>query len=221
MQDSVSTRQELDQARLSYNRTQDALKLMKQKVGDLVVKSPVDGQLTSLDAEIGQSKNKGDRLGQIDVMSGFKVRAEIDEHYISRIFTGLPGECTVGSGQYKLLVKKVYTQVKGGKFLIDLEFKDSIPAGIKRGQSLQVSLALSDEIQAILLPRGGFYQQTAGNWVFKLSDDGKSAYRTEIQIGRQNPDYYEVLRGLKPGDRVVTSGYEGYEKIHELNLSKK
>ena len=220
-QDSVSTKQELDQAKQSYVRTQDALRLMKQKVGDLVVRSPVDGQLTSLDAEIGQGKNKGDRVGQIDVLSGFKVRAEIDEHYISRIFTGLEGVSMLGNTQYRLLVKKVYTQVKGGRFLVDLQFKDSIPTGIKRGQTLQVNLALSEEIQAVLLPKGGFYQQTAGNWIFKLSADGKKAYKADIQIGRQNPDYYEVLGGLKPGDKVITSSYESYDKILELDLNEK
>jgi HlyD family secretion protein len=218
--DAVSSKEEMEQARQSYARTQNALAVMRKKVGDLVVRAPVDGQLTSLDAEIGQSKNKGERLGQIDVMSGFKVRVDIDEHYISRIFSGLLGECTVAGKDYKLEIKKVFTQVTAGRFQVDMEFSDSIPQGIRRGQSLQIRLSLSDETQAILLPRGGFYQQTGGNWIFKLGENGNIAYKVDIQLGRQNPDYYEVMQGLKPGDKVVTSGYENYNNMQELVLKK-
>lgn len=216
-QDSLSTKEELDQTTESYKRMQNALVLMRRKVNDLVVKAPLDGQLTSLDAEIGQNKNKGERLGQIDALSGFKIRADIDEHYISRIYPGLSGECIVAGKNYVLKIRKVYTQVKGGHFQVDMDFdKGGAPQGIRRGQTLQIRLALSDETHALLVPRGGFYQQTGGNWIFKLSDDGKTAYRCDIQLGRQNPDYYEVLQGLKPGDKVITSGYDNYEKIQEL-----
>lgn len=215
-QDSLSTREELEQARQSYQRTQSALQLMRKKVGDLVVRSPIDGQLTSLDAEIGQSKNKGERLGQIDVLSGYKVRVDVDEHYISRIFTGLKGSFTFAGKEYSLVIKKVYTQVTNGRFQVDMEFEKEVPDGIRRGQTLQIYLTLSAEKQAILVPKGGFYQQTGGNWIFKLSENGKTAFRVDIRLGNQNPDYYEVLQGLKPGDRVVTSGYENYEKMQEL-----
>jgi HlyD family secretion protein len=219
-QDSVSVTQELNQARQSYERTQAALELMRRKVGDLIVRAPVDGQLTSLDAEIGQNKNKGERLGQIDVLSGFKVRVDIDEHYISRIYTGLAGEYDFGNKKYKLTIKKVFTQVTNGRFQVDMEFVGEVPPGIRRGQSLQIRLALSDETQAILLAKGGFYQQTGGNWIFKVSDNGKTAYKVDIQLGRQNPDYYEVLQGLQPGDKVVTSGYDNYGNMQELVLNK-
>lgn len=218
--DSVSTRQEQEQASQSFARTQNALQVMRKKVGDLIVRAPVDGQLTSLDAEIGQSKNKGERLGQIDVMSGFKVRVDIDEHYISRIFNGLMGECSFAGKDYKLIIKKVFTQVTNGRFQVDMEFKDSVPQGIRRGQTLQIRLALSDETTALLLPKGGFYQQTGGNWIFKVSDNGNVAYKVDIQLGRQNPDYYEVMQGLKPGDKVVTSSYENYGNMQELVLKK-
>src|SRR5688500_17820112 len=149
--------------RESYSRMQNALTLMRKKVDDLIVRAPVDGQLTSLDAEIGQSKNKGERLGQIDVLSGFKVRVDIDEHYISRIFTGLVGEFTLAGKDYKLKIKKVFTQVTNGRFQVDMEFVDAVPEGIRRGQTLQIRLALSDETQAVLVPKGGFFQQTGGN----------------------------------------------------------
>lgn len=218
--DTVSSRQEQEQANQSFARTQNALQVMRKKVGDLIVRAPVDGQLTSLDAEIGQSKNKGERLGQIDVMSGFKVRVDVDEHYISRIFNGLMGECSFAGKTYKLSIKKVFTQVTSGRFQVDMEFNDSVPQGIRRGQTLQIRLALSDETTALLLPKGGFYQQTGGNWIFKVAENGNVAYKIDIQLGRQNPDYYEVMQGLKPGDKVVTSSYENYGNMQELVLKK-
>jgi HlyD family secretion protein len=217
-QDSVSTAQQANQARQSFEGSQNALNVMRQKVGDLIVRAPIDGQLTSLDAEVGQTKNKGDQLGQIDVLSGFKVRVDIDEHYISRIFTGLKGEFDFADTTYQLVIKKVYTQVTNGRFQVDMEFVGNVPKGIRRGQTLQIRLALSDETQAVLLPKGGFYQKTGGNWIFKVSADGKKAYKVDIQLGRQNPDYYEVLEGLKPGDKVVTSSYENYGDMQELVL---
>lgn len=217
-QDSISTKQSLEQSEQGYNRTRSALELMRRKVGDLIVRAPVDGQLTSFDAEIGQNKNPGERLGQIDVLSGFKVRADIDEHYISRIYPDLEGEFTLSGKSYKLRIKKVYTQVTNGRFQVDMEFTEKIPEGIRRGQTLQIRLALSDETKALLVPKGGFYQQTGGNWIFKLDKDGKSAYRVDIQLGRQNPDYYEVISGLEVGDKVITSSYETYEKVQELNV---
>jgi HlyD family secretion protein len=219
-QDSVTNEQQLEQARQSYQGSQDALSLFRKKVGDLIVRAPIDGQLTSLDAEIGENKNKGERLGQIDVLDGFKVRVDIDQHYISRVYTGLIGEFTFADKDYELKITKVYTQVTNGTFQVDMNFVGETPKGIRRGQTLQIRLALSDETQALLLAKGGFYQQTGGNWVFKVSDNGNTAYKVDIQLGRQNPDYYEVLSGLKPGDKVVTSSYENYGDMQELILKK-
>lgn len=217
-QDSTSTEQQLSQAKQSFEGSQNALNVMRRKVGDLIVRAPVDGQLTSLDVEIGQNKNKGERLGQIDVLSGFKVRVDIDEHYISRIFTGLMGEFSFAEKDYKLKITKVYTQVTNGRFQVDMQFIGEIPKGVRRGQTLQIRLALSDETQALLLPKGGFYQQTGGNWIFKLNESGTVAYKVDIQLGRLNPDYYEILQGLKPGDKVITSSYENYGTMQELVL---
>jgi HlyD family secretion protein len=219
-QDSVSRSTQEAQDKLSYKGSQEALEIMKQRVGDLIVKAPIDGQLTSLDAEIGQSKTKGQRLGQIDVLSGFKVRVDIDEHYISRIYTGLTGTFSFAESSYKLKIVKVFTQVTGAKFQVDMEFVGPVPKGIRRGQTLQILLSLSDERQALLVPRGGFFQQTGGNWIFKVSDDGKTAYRTDITLGNQNIDYYEVMQGLKAGDKVVTSSYETYGNMQVLVLKK-
>lgn len=219
-QDSVATQQEQAQVRSSYQRTQNALELMRRKVADLVVKAPVDGQLTSLDAEIGQSKNKGERLGQIDVLSGFKVRVDIDEHYISRIYTGQRGSFTFNNNQYFLVIKKVYTQVTNGRFQVDMEFENEVPEGIRRGQTLQIRVALSEEKQALLIPKGGFFQQTGGNWIFKVTDDGSTAYKVDISLGSQNTEYYEVLSGLEPGDVVITSSYDNYGDVEELVLKE-
>jgi HlyD family secretion protein len=220
IQDSTSNAQQVSQAKQSYEGSQTALNVMRKKVGDLVVTAPIDGQLTSLDAEIGQNKNKGERLGQIDVLSGFKVRADIDEHYLSRIITGLFGTFTFANKQYKLVIKKVYTTITNGRFQVDMQFVGEVPQGIRRGQTLQILLAFSDEVEAIQVAKGGYFQQTGGNWIFKVSDDGKTAYKVDIQLGRQNPDYYEVLSGLKPGDKVVTSSYETYGDMQELVLKK-
>lgn len=219
VQDSIRSVQNLQQNKQLYASGMSALELMRRKVGDLILRAPVDGQLTSFDAEIGQSKNPGERLGQIDVLTGFKVRADIDEHYISRIYPDLEGEFNFAGKTYKLVIRKVYTQVTSGRFQVDLEFADEVPEGIRRGQTLQIRLALSDETKAILLSKGGFYQQTGGNWVFKLTDDGKTAYRVDVQLGRQNPDYYEVISGLEPGDQVVTSSYDTYDRVQELRIS--
>jgi HlyD family secretion protein len=219
-QDTVSTKQQEEQDKQSYEHAKSGLAIMRQKVGDLVLRSPIDGQLTSLDAEVGQSKKEGDRLGQIDVLSGFKVRVDVDEHYISRIYSGLKGRFSFADSNYELKIFKVFTQVTSGHFQVDMQFVGSVPRGIRRGQTLQILLALSEERQSVLVPRGGFWNQTGGNWIFKVSDDGKTAFRTDISLGNQNQEYYEVLQGLKPGDKVVTSSYENYGNIQELILKK-
>jgi len=191
---------------------------MRRKFTDLTVCAPVDGQLTSLDAEIGQNKGKGERIGQIDVLSGYKVRVDVDEHYISRIYPGLEGQYKQGDSIYTLIIKKVFTQVTGGRFAVDMFFDEKTPENVRRGQSLQIRIALGDEAEALIIPRGGFYQQTGGNWIFKVSNDRKKAYRMPIRIGRQNPDFYEVLEGLEPGDKVVINSYENYGDVEELRI---
>lgn len=217
-EDSISSKLEINQARDSYARTQSALELMRKKVGDLVVRAPIDGQLTSLDAEIGQSINKGTRLGQVDVTTGYKVRVDIDEHYISRIYTGQTGTFTLNGKLYTLTIKKVFTQVTNGRFQVDMTFENEVPEGIRRGQNLQIRVALSAEKQAVLVPKGGFFQKTGGNWIFKVSENGDSAYKINIRLGSQNTEYYEVVEGLNPGDKVITSSYDSYGDIDELIL---
>jgi len=215
-QDSIATAQQANQNRESYERSKSALDLMRRKFADLIVRAPIGGQITSLNAEIGEIKNKSQRIGQIDVLNGFKVQVDVDEHYISRIYPGLEGQFRRGDSTYTLKIQKVYTQVTSGRFAVDMLFEGTVPDNIRRGQSLQIRIAISDETETLIIPRGGFYQQTGGNWIFKVSNDGSRAYRTPIRIGRQNPDFYEVLEGLEPGDRVVSNSYESYGNIQEL-----
>jgi HlyD family secretion protein len=220
-QDTISRVAQDKQDQESYVRAQQTLNLMQRKVKDLIVVAPIAGQLTSLDAEIGQTKTAGYALAQIDSLGGFKVRLEdVDQHYINRVFVGQTGTFDFNEVSYTLKITKVYTQVVAGRFMVDMNFVGKEPAGIRKGQTLQVTLALSQERTAILVPKGGFYQQTGGNWIFKVSDDGSTAYRVDIQLGQMNTDFYEVLSGLKPGDKVVTSSYENYNNMQVLVLKK-
>jgi len=219
-QDSVLTKEQSRQAKEQYEQMNKSLQLVRKEVSDLILKAPIDGQLTSLDAEIGQNKNRGDHLAQIDGFDGVKIRALVDDHYINRVITGLTAYYPTDDKTYKLTVKKVFVQITNGQFPVDMEFVGEIPPGLRKGQTLQIRLAFSDEVPALLLPKGGFYQQTGGNWIFKVSDDGKTAYRVPIQLNRYNTDVYEVTGGLKPGDKVITSSYENYGDIQELVLTK-
>lgn len=219
--DTISTKQQDAQNREQYAQMKNTLELLRKKVDLLTVRAPVDGQLTSFDAEIGQNKNKGEHLGQLDVLSGFKVRCGVEEHYLSRVVTGLKAHFDFAGKTYQLVVKKVFSSVeKTGQFTVDMAFVGPVPTGIRKGQTLQIYLNLSDETTALLLPRGGFFQQTGGNWIFKVSEDGKKAYKVDIQINRQSPDYFELVSGLKEGDKVITSSYETYGDIQELVLKK-
>ena len=217
-EDSISSKLEINQAKSSYARTQSALELMRKKVGDLVVRAPIDGQLTSLDAEIGQSITKGTRLGQVDVTSGYRVRVDIDQHYISRIYNGQTGTFTLNNKTYTLVIKKVFTEVDNGRFQVDMKFEGEVPEGIRRGQNLQIRVALSAEKEAKLVAKGGFFQKTGGNWIFKVSEDGTTAYKVNIRLGSQNTEYYEVIEGLNPGDKVVISSYDSFGDVEELIL---
>jgi len=151
-------------------------------------------------------------------LTAFKINVDVDQNYLSQVYTGIKGSFTFNDSLYAVVTKKVYAQVANGRFQIDMEFIGKAPQGIRRGQTLQITLALSDPTKALLIPKGGFYQQTGGNWIFKVSADGKTAYRTALQLGRVSIDTYEVLSGLKPGDRVITSSYDNYGNIEELVL---
>lgn len=206
---------------VSVKRMQENLGILNQQLENLTIRAPLSGHLTSLNAEIGQSKNRGDRLGQIDDVEGFKVEAEIDEHYINRVADGkvgnfnLPGK---SEDTHELMVKKIYPEVREGRFRVDLFFTGKEPAGIKRGMSLHIKLQLSEASEAILLARGGFYQTTGGNWAYVLDKSGDYAVKKSIRLGRQNPQFFEVLEGLSPGEKVITSSYENFGDMERLVL---
>jgi HlyD family secretion protein len=202
--------QQIVQLEDAVRRMQDNLRVAKGKLDNLTLRAPIAGILTSLQAEPGQSKAPGERLGQIDAPGGYKAKALIDEFYIDRIQKGKPGQFELSGITYRMVVSRVYPEVMDGKFSVDLEFPGRQAPGIRRGQTLHIRLELSDVAQALLLPRGGFFQKTGGNWVFLLAADGKTASRREVRLGRQNPDVFEVLGGLSAGDRVITSSYENF-----------
>jgi HlyD family secretion protein len=209
---------QIDALEASLKRMQDNLEIVKQKQENLTIKAPISGHLTALDAEIGQSKSPGQPLGQIDVLEGFKVRAAIDEHYIARVETGRKGEFDFAGKSYRLVVKKIFPEVKEGRFEVDMDFVGKEPEEITRGQTLHIRLELGDISEAILLPRGGFYQTTGGNWAYVVDQSENVATKRKIRLGRQNPQVFEVLEGLEPGDRVITSSYESFGNMDRLVL---
>lgn len=194
---------------------QQNLRFLRDNLQNLVIKAPIDGQLSGLNVEIGQTKQRGERIAQIDVLDGFKIRARIPEHYVSRVAIGLHGSFTHAGTEHAIEVFKVYPEVSNGEFDVDLRFVGGQPAGIRRGQTFQVRLQLSEDMQAVMLPRGPFFQDTGGQWVYAVGEDGRAVKR-EVKLGRQNPDMYEVLEGLGVGDRVVTSRYSAFNDADEL-----
>ncbi len=202
----------------SVQRLQESLAMLKRQVDNLTVRAPISGYLTALDALIGASKRPGDKFGQIDVPGEYKARAEIDENYLPRVQVDRTGEFEFADKTYKVVVRRVFPEVKDNRFEVDLDFVDTPPAGITRGQTYHIQLNLSDLTEAVLVAKGGFYQSTGGNWIFAVDKTGKYAEKRPIVIGRQNVRDYEVKEGLKPGDKVITSSYESFGNVDRLNL---
>jgi HlyD family secretion protein len=202
----------------SLQRMQTNLDIVKEKQENLTIRAPISGLLSALSVEIGQSKAPGERLGQVDVLEGFKVRAPIDELYLPRIQVGKPGEFDHASKTYRLKVNRIYPEVREGRFEADMEFDGPEPEGITRGQTYHIRLFLSDVSEGLLLAKGGFFQSTGGNWAYVLDKSGSFAEKRRIRVGRQNTQVYEILEGLEQGDRVVTSSYESFGDIERLIL---
>src|ERR1035437_996983 len=196
------------------------LNLVKERVQNLNVSAPVDGQLGLLSPEIGQSINRGENMGQINVLTSYKVTSQIDEHYIDRVRTQLDATLERQSNKFNLSVRRVYPEVRNGTFKIDMIFRDSMPDNIRTGQTYYISLQLGQPKVSVLVPIGGFFQETGGQWIFVLDPTGSFATKRSISIGRKNPKYYEVLEGLKPGEKVIVSGYETFGKNEKLILKK-
>ena len=217
--DSMLREAQLDQVNSSLNLVYRNLKAIQKNLEFLTVKAPVAGQLSSIRVEIGETVTIGQQLAQIDLQDGFKVRAPIDEHYVARIEKGLKGEFPFAGQTYHLVVRKVYPEVQAnGTFEVDMDFVGETPADLKRGQNLQIRLALSEETQAILIPRGGFFQSTGGNWVYVVDKEQGIATKRSIRIGRQSDRFYEVTEGLEPGETVITSGYDAFNEMDVLVL---
>jgi HlyD family secretion protein len=218
-QDTRFRKHQIKQIKASLNRMETNLRIAKQRLENLTIKAPVTGHLTSLNAEIGESKNRGERLGQIDILEGFKVRVPVDEHYIARINTRQQGEFTFDDKTYQITISKIYPEVTDGRFEIDMEFGDLQPNSITRGQTLHIRLELGNLSTAVLLANGGFYQKTGGQWVYVIDETGEFATKRKINLGRQNPEAFEVLAGLQAGEKVITSSYDNYgDNIDKLVL---
>lgn len=217
-QDSSFRTLQIEQISDNLKNMQLNLNLVKQQQDYLNVKSPVDGQLGSLSVEIGQSITRGFRIGQINILTSFKIEADVDEVYIERIRTGLIGYIERPNDTLQLEIKKVYPEVRSGQFKIDMEFTGRLPENIRIGQSYIIKLQLGQSTEAIQIPQGLFFQTTGGQWVFIMDKSGKFAIRKNIKIGRKNPQYYEVIEGLSPGDLVIVSDYSIFGNNDKVEL---
>ena len=210
-QDSIYRHVQMAQMEDNLDNMRKNVLLVRDRKNKLEVRSAIDGELGLLDVELGQNIAAGQNIGQINDLSDFKVQAQIDEHYIDRVRPGLSASFSRDGKTYLLRVRKVYPEVRNGTFRTDFVFVGERPAQMRSGQTFYVELALGKSQQATLIPRGTFFQTTGGNWIFVLDKSGRKAYRRNISIARQNPQYYEVTDGLEPGERVITSGYEAFK----------
>jgi HlyD family secretion protein len=186
------------------------LEAVQKILDNLTVTAPITGQLSTIELNQGQSISSGERLGQIDILDGYKVRLAIDEYYLPSVATGLKGSFTYNEQTHELVITKIYPVIDNGQFEVDMEFTDQAPGNLRRGQSVRIRLELGASFQAVQLPRGGFYQTTGGNWIFVVDESEDRAYKRDIRLGRQNPDYFEVQSGLQPGEKVIISGYDSF-----------
>lgn len=209
-QDSLYRAVEIDQMQESLDNMRKNMLMIRRRKDNLTIKAPIDGELGLLDVVLGQSVSAGTKIGQINNLDSYKIEAQIDEHYIDRVTSGLSATFQRQNDSYDAVIRKVYPEVRDGKFKADFKFGGEVPDNIRTGQTYYLNLQLGQPETAVLVPRGTFYQKTGGKWIFVVSPDGGKAVRREIRIGRQNPQYYEVLDGLNPGEKVITSGYDSF-----------
>lgn len=217
-QDSLYRNIEVLQMEESLDNMRQNFKLVRERYENLNIKAPISGQLGTLSLEIGQSITAGMEIGKVNVLDNYKVVAQIDEHYIDRVRKDLAATLDRQGTNFNMQVLKVYPDVKGGQFKTDLSFLEGTPDNIRTGQTYHINLQLGQSDESVLIPRGAFYQSTGGQWIFVLSPDGTEAHRRNIKIGKQNPQYYQVIEGLEPGEKVITSGYEMYGDNERLVL---
>ncbi|MBN1300349.1 MAG: efflux RND transporter periplasmic adaptor subunit [Melioribacteraceae bacterium] len=217
--DSLFRENQIQQLQSSIERMEENLSIAKRQLDNLTVRAPIKGQLTSLNAEIGQSISGGQNLGQIDNIDDYKVRAQIDEHYIARVAPGQTGDFTFAGNTYQLIIKTVFPEVSNGRFEVDMHFEGEQPSGIRRGQTLHIKLALGELRNVLMIDKGGFFQTTGGQWIFVLDPSSDFATKRDISIGQQNTQVYEVLSGLTEGEKVITSSYENFGDNDKLILN--
>ncbi|MEX0646334.1 MAG: efflux RND transporter periplasmic adaptor subunit [Balneolaceae bacterium] len=208
--DSVQTITQLEQLNDSENRMYQSLNAVQEILDNLTVTAPISGQLSTIELNQGQSISAGERIGQVDILDNYKVRVSVDEYHLSRIVPGLNGTFSFGGDDHELTITKIYPVISNGQFEVDMEFAGEAPDGLRRGQTLRIRLELGESASAVQIPRGGFYQTTGGNWIFVLDEENGRAYRRDINLGRQNPEYFEVQFGLEPGEKVITSSYDTF-----------
>lgn len=216
-QDNVFRESQISSLDENIRNMKKSLALVRERLENLKIKAPLDGQVGNLNAQVGQSISAGEHIGQI-ITPDLKVQAQIDEHYVERVLPGLPADFTRDGGSYKLEVTKPYPEVKDGQFRTDFSFISERPENIRAGQTYHINLQLGDPVQAILVPRGSFFQITGGGWMYVVDESGKFALRRPVKIGRQNPQFYEVTGGLSPGEKVIISGYELFGENEKLIL---
>lgn len=209
-QDSLYRGTQIDRMEESLENMQLNMQMIRKRKSNLIVRAPIDGELGLLDVVLGQSIASGTKIGQINSVGTYKVEAQIDEHYIDRVVDGLEATFERQGDTYSTVIRKVYPEVRDGKFKADFKFDGEQPDNIRSGQTYYLNLQLGQPEEAVIIPRGTFYQKTGGKWIYVVNKDGNKAVKREIRIGRQNPQYYEVLEGLEPGERVITSGYDTY-----------
>ena len=209
-QDSLYRGTQIDRMEESLENMQLNMQMIRKRKSNLIVRAPIDGELGLLDVVLGQSIASGTKIGQINSVGTYKVEAQIDEHYIDRVVDGLEATFERQGETYSTVIRKVYPEVRDGKFKADFKFDGEQPDNIRAGQTYYLNLQLGQPEEAVIIPRGTFYQKTGGKWIYVVNKEGTKAVKREIRIGRQNPQYYEVLEGLEPGERVITSGYDTY-----------
>lgn len=209
-QDSLYRTTQIDQMQESLTNMRQNMMMIRKRKDNLTIKAPIDGELGLLDVVLGQSVAAGSKIGQINNLDSYKIEAQIDEHYIDRVSAGLDATFERQSERYQAQIRKVYPEVRDGKFKADFKFVGQQPENIRSGQTYYLNLQLGQPVEAILIPRGAFYQKTGGKWIYVMSSDGTKAIRRDIRIGRQNPQYYEVVEGLESGERVITSSYDNF-----------
>ena len=210
LQDSLYRGVEIKQMQESLDNMRLNMQMIRRRKDNLTIKAPIDGELGLLDVVLGQSISNGTKIGQINNLDSYKIEAQIDEHYIDRVNAGLEATFERQNESYEAVIRKVYPEVREGKFKADFKFSCEQPANIRTGQTYYLNLQLGQPESAILIPRGTFYQKTGGKWIYVVAPEGGKAVRREIRIGRQNPQFYEVLEGLEPGEKVITSGYDNF-----------